>query len=512
MNDPSRFDLKEEPWVPVRTPGGTRASVGLTGLLIRAHEIADLEVPLPPAASGLWRVLYLLAARVTGLDAAADPAEFDARREELLAAGRFDPHRVEDYFGRYAGRFALFDTRRPWMQDPRLADECRATSGINRLVLGRPSGNNQVWFSHHHDGAPAPVPAAEAAWHLLAALCYGPSGRCTARTVGEVSEGNTAAGPLRGSLSCHPLGDDLFTSLLAGIPHTAGGPGAAPWEQPDLPDPLAAPKGPGGLGWLLAGRHQHAVLLTPDAAGEHAVDATLTWAWRERQPAATDPYLAYQRNRKGEVYPRAASATRPWWRDAPALLAGDGGEHGPVRPAVLACASRLPADACARLRLRVYGFDQDGQTRDRAFFTHVTPPGLHLGMLGEHDPAAAAALRAAWAAAEQGAGNLGYALACAWAQATTAGVKPDGRGRWAPPAEAAYWQRAEQVFRGLLAGPAPAGGDAAEAFTSLAEAVYDAAAQASPSARPRVAGALARNRRRCRPRAAAPAATDTESD
>lgn len=44
------------------------AAVGLRELLERAHEIEGLAVTVPPALAGLYRVLYALTARVTGLD------------------------------------------------------------------------------------------------------------------------------------------------------------------------------------------------------------------------------------------------------------------------------------------------------------------------------------------------------------------------------------------------------------------------------------------------------------
>ena len=63
------FDLRDRPWIPVRYVHGASGPpmTGLAGLFLRAHEIADITVPVPPAASGLWRILYLIAARISGL-------------------------------------------------------------------------------------------------------------------------------------------------------------------------------------------------------------------------------------------------------------------------------------------------------------------------------------------------------------------------------------------------------------------------------------------------------------
>ncbi len=510
------FDLRERPWVPV-SEGSERTRVGLRELLVRAHELTDVDVPLAPAAAGLWRILYLLAARVSGLDdAELEVAEFDTQRSEVLGKGRFDEDEVDAYFERYADRFDLFDVARPWLQDPRLAEECPSTSGINRLIVGRPAGNNQVWFDHHTEVESAPVPAAEAAWHLIAALYYGPSGRCTTRKVGPLSEGNTTAGPLRGGLSCHPVGRTVFESLVAGIPSPDDGDSyrdravdLAPWELPELPDPRRGPVPLKGMARVLAGRFQHAVLLTPDEAGEHVVDATLTWAWREKSPAVKDQYLIYQTSKKGDPYPRPANVTRAMWRDLDALLMHDVGEDHRSRPLVFQATTYLPAELADRLQVRVFGFDQDGQTRDKRFFTRMTPPVLRW--LEERNLQFAQDISSTRAAAERVGSGLVYALRCAWAQQADSG--DDGIrqsrldkeiGPWVAAAGGRYWPQAERVFWKILhdaevdTAPTRFGG-APDAFAEVALAVYDDITdQISARAHWRMTRALARNRYRVR--------------
>ncbi|WP_239331309.1 type I-E CRISPR-associated protein Cse1/CasA [Frankia sp. CiP3] len=510
------FDLRERPWLPV-PEGSRRTRVGLRELLVRAHELTDVDVPLAPAAAGLWRFLYLLAARVTGLDdAELEVAEFDRRRGEVLEEGRFDGAEVDAYFERYADRFDLFDVARPWLQDPRLVEECPSTSGINRLIVGRPAGNNQVWFDHHTEVEPAPVPAAEAAWHLIAALYYGPSGRCTTRKIGPLSEGNTTAGPLRGGLSCHPVGRTVFESLVAGIPFPDAGDSyrdravdLAPWELPELPDPRRGPVPVKGMARELAGRFQHAVLLTPDKTGEHVVDATLTWAWREKCPSAKDQYLIYQTSKKGDAYPRPASVTRAMWRDLDALLMHDVGEDSRSRPLVFDAVKYLPAEFVEQLRVRVFGFDQDGQTRDKRFFTRMTPSVLRW--LEERDPQFVRGISSTRQAAERVGSALVYALRCAWVQQADPdddGVRqprPDKEiGPWVAAAEGRYWPQAERVFWKTLDDAArqtsPTRFDSApDLFAKVARDVYDDIAdQVDSQEHWRMTRALARNRYRVR--------------
>lgn len=472
------YDLLTRDWLPVRA-GERRWSAGLRELFLRAHELADIEVALAPAASGLWRVLAVIAARVTGLDDVGLSAdEWAERREEVLAAGSFNPARVEEYVGRYESRFDLFDAERPWMQDPRLREQCAKSSGINKLVLTRPAGNNQVWFSHFTDLAAAPVPTEEAVWHLLAQLYYGPSGRCTSRTIAGKSEANSKAGPLRSSISFHPLGRTVFESLVASIPwacdYDHGGPDVAPWEADELPDPLGVPGRPSGIAGVLTGRFQHAILLQPSSDGNAVVDAWITWAWRDREFPAEDPYLVYQLNKQNEPYARQARADRALWRDFDSLILDDVGDEHRRRPAVLRDVEELRVSVLETLRVRAYGFDQDGQTRDKEWTVAVTPAVLATAK----DQRLAYAISAMRQTAERVERHLERALRNAWVAindpSNGSGLpqrKDVSDGPWPARAAFRYWGAAERIFwrrvrRRDLDG-------AADEFLRLALQVYD---------------------------------------
>jgi CRISPR system Cascade subunit CasA len=98
---------------------------------------------------------------------------------------------------------------------------------------------------------------------------------------------NSKAGPLRRTVSFHPVGATVFESLVTGIPpahhHDTGGLDQAPWEADNLPDPTHAAPRPSGVGGVLTGRFQHAVLLQSSADGQHVSDAWITWAWRDQE-------------------------------------------------------------------------------------------------------------------------------------------------------------------------------------------------------------------------------------
>ncbi|MGV9314918.1 type I-E CRISPR-associated protein Cse1/CasA [Streptomyces sp. NPDC003691] len=534
------FCLATRPWIPVRSLDGVSAVVGLRQLFHDAHRIEGLAVALPPAASGLLRVLCAMAARITGLhrdpadpgpdDSGPDDSGFgsddagagaddepplwsDLRYAALQRAEQgFHAEAVDNYLHTYADRLRLHCPERPFLQDPRLAEQSPSRSGVNKLVMARPAGNNQVFFGHFHDADQTALTSADAALHLIAQLYYGPSGQCTPRTVDGERFGNTRAGPLRRAMSYHPVGRSLYESLVLGIPTPGtwpqgrhGTPDACPWERDELPEPRKVPGGPVGPLSALTERYQHAVLLQPGPDGETVVDATITWAFREGRPDYKDPYLIWDETKEGALRPRDAEAERSLWRDLDALVlkqrVGRDGGRGGRRPPILdgLAGGVIPGDVFESLRVFAYGFDQDGQTRDRTYFSGSTPPLLAL-LEESAEPDGnrlALGVRDARDAAEHTAGRLDMALRRAWQGYTTPfGAGPDDRkkrggGPWPRTGAAVYWPAAEARFWDSF--HARDFSDARVSFARLALAAFDEATR-SAAASPR--GARARENAR----------------
>ncbi|MFJ2769189.1 type I-E CRISPR-associated protein Cse1/CasA [Streptomyces sp. NPDC087300] len=525
------FDLRDEPWIPVRLAGAS-ARVGLRMLFQRAHEIADLELAVPPAASGLLRILAALAARIArdgqarlgDAQQAEDIDDWFALRAKILTRKKFDPKAVDDYFDQeeLAGRFDLFDVDRPFLQDPRLREECvdgrgePNPSGVNKLVLGRPTGvNGAVLFGHFTDGAPVPVPAAEAAWHLIAQLYYGPSGQCTPRRITSIKPGNGDAGPLRKSVSFHVWAPDLFSTLVLAVPAPLDAPGfntvdRCPWEEP-LPDPAV----PAALTWpgrLLTGRARHAALLVPSADHTAVTDAYITWATHLPPAATPDPYVVLDMPKAGGApYARPADGQRALWRDLDALLLK--GSTQSQRPRTF---EDLPRSLRPALRVRAYGFHQDGQQKDDSWYEATTPPVLGWQQDGtpENEEMAWRVARCHQAAEEVG-DRLHYAARLAWKLTTdppddpTAKVRLDAKkpGPWAGRALARYWPAAEGVFWHLLT---PGQIDVAP-HAPFVRAALGALDEALGSARADVRAARARGRARATLRALIPAGPPSET-
>lgn len=464
------YDVWVRPVVPVRwtpdAPSDDRPeAVGFRELLTRAHQISGIAVSLPPALSALYRVLYALTARVTGLDS---PQAWHERRDEIADGGRLPPEAVDAYIARYPDRFRLYDPRYPFLQDPRLTEECDKSAGVNKLVTTRPSGSNHSWFQHSVDSRPAPLASADALLHLLVWRYYGPSGRCSARTVGGRKEANSTAGPLRSALSYHPLGGNLFETLLAGVvepdPYARPEADLCPWERDEPPNPLSIKNVVTGQLSGLTARAQHALLLVPDDTGEQVRDAYITWAFRDRIPR-DDDFLIWQISQAGNPYARYADADRALWRDLDALLLSEvPGQPETRRPRVFATAAELGFDD---LRVQALGIEQEGQAKDTQLVSSSTPPVLSLAE--EKDPRAARLVATLRISGESAGSRLSRATKQAWAVFSNArkledcAWSRDAAARYWPAAEAEFWQRlAERRFDGT-----------ARSFRQLAERAYD---------------------------------------
>lgn len=462
------FDLATEPWIDVLYTDGSPRAVGFRQAMLDAHLITDLALAYPAAYGALYRVLAALALRVTGLDRSSGGAQWYRRRNNLFAIP-FDADAVEKYFADHAEGFALYGPR-GFFQDDRLRTDCKATSGINKLVFGRASGSARPWFAGKQgDRQQQPVPSEQAAVHLLMWAYYGSGGTVTTRSSGGVNtQTGCQAGPLRGTVGYHPLGPTLHTTLVAHLTpltteQTAGSPrpDLAPWEHDGHTDPTLPTPPPRGPVSLLAGRTRHAILLTPGNGGRTATDCVITWGARNppkeerakpgdhREPFP-DPYLAYRRSAKTRAPSSAVEADggRHLFRDLDVLLNSpdsrppEQAKNTPTRPTVLHACEYLPDEVVETLRIRVVGVHQDRDKNvDRQWWTSTTPP--LLAHTAQRDPEIAERVEQAVREADKAAWSLDRALAAAFAD------KPkdqEARALRQTRIAAQYWPRADTAF------------------------------------------------------------------
>nr|WP_225954664.1 type I-E CRISPR-associated protein Cse1/CasA [Kibdelosporangium phytohabitans] len=421
-------------------------SVSLRELLVNAHEYTDVACVVPPATVGMLRVLYVIAARVTGLDRASSVEEWSVRRRAILNEGAFRKKHLDEYLEKYADRWDLFHPVWPWLQDPRLVEQAELKPA-NVLDPTRPGDNSPIWWRHTHRDHSPPIPVAEALQWLLVHHFYGSGGTGGTRQVGNVHSQHMSAGPLRSTLSFHPWCGTLFETLIAGIPSPStvaspSGEDLAPWELGERHDPLATPPDATWPAGVLTGRSRHAILLVANDTADHVVGCYLTWAWKQKHPPHEDPYTIHSRRNDGTWEPRAADATRALWRDVDALLA-DHPEHH--RPAILTATLSLPDRYHETLRVRAYGFDQDRKATNNAWYTATTPP--LVTTMSENDPARATGARLLHTAAEEVATEMRKALRKAYRSLGTGQPgRRDDDVPWLAPADTHYWPAAENLF------------------------------------------------------------------
>ncbi|MFJ6890001.1 type I-E CRISPR-associated protein Cse1/CasA [Streptomyces californicus] len=466
---PSPFTVAEDPWIPVRIRTDLTADeraellrllpeaeagrhlVGLRTLFSAAHLIADLDLDYPPVESVLRRMLAAGTARVTGLDTGTADGWLDTR-DDVLTAGRFSSQAVNAYFDEHAPRFALYDTPRPFLQDPRLSEECTGVAPPGRLAMNRASGNNPVWADHTPETAPLTMPDA-ASW-LLAWHGYGPAGMGAVRTHAGRSTKSCKAGPYRCLISYFPHDPtSLFTTLIASVPAPAAWPtnpgnDHAPWETDTLPDPLHPPA-PAGLISLLTSRTAHATLLTPRDDGRQVTGCRVVWGTATDLPTAIDPYVV-DRDKGG---PLRADRTRAVFRDLDALLLKHrpGSKIAVRRPTVFDSIADLPPHILTTLGIRALGWHQDKQDKNFGWYAATTPPVCHY--LEERDPDGAAALATLRAHTEATASDLYKALATAW-YALNPRRKEDERAAFTTPAITRFYALAEPEFWKIAENPA----------------------------------------------------------
>lgn len=236
----------------------------------------------------------------------------------ILDNGRLDPAVLHRYAADHHAEFWLFDEKKPFLQDPRLADEFAADhdspSPIHQLFRETAGPDGKVLFDHTISDHGQGVPAAQAAQYLLADQFYGlQDGRGYSPSMLSFGAATLVAG------------GNLFETLALNlIPYNSESPiktanldGDAPfWEQDQL-DPRPEP-----LGWLdyLTRPYRRLLLVATDEPRVTSVyrkaAKPLNREWRDM---ARDPWVAYQVTDKG-ARAVALKASKALWRDSHALF------------------------------------------------------------------------------------------------------------------------------------------------------------------------------------------------
>jgi CRISPR system Cascade subunit CasA len=212
------FDLRNEPWIPVLRPDGSRVELGLRDVIVQAHEFKTIAADNPLQTISLYRVLVGLIQHLLG--------DITGAKEwvTLFSQGRFDAQVVDDYFDRstWSDRFDLFHPDRPFWQVPGLTnidEKTGAERPVSAKFLDMPeaTGNNKTLFSHRYDADENWYAPARAARLLCTAQFFALGGlnkKSTNRTGHQQSYYNA---PLVAGMPSMLMGKNLFQTMCLNL-------------------------------------------------------------------------------------------------------------------------------------------------------------------------------------------------------------------------------------------------------------------------------------------------------
>lgn len=198
-----KFNLIDEPWIPVTMKDGLMKLLGIREVLHNATNIRQITHSSPMVASALERMLLAVLYR------ALNGPQNDDEALELTESG-LDREKIDAYLERMHNRFWLFHETHPFFQIPWMqAQKKDDLKPWLVLSLERNSANSKVVFDHTMFTAEAagPISYAQAAQYLVGINAYAPS-------KGKSSIAHTLASPASNTLIASPVGEDLEKTLI----------------------------------------------------------------------------------------------------------------------------------------------------------------------------------------------------------------------------------------------------------------------------------------------------------
>ena len=167
------FSLLDQPWILTMLTDGSTAELSLREIFDGSHSIASIRGDSPVQDAAIYRLLLAMywCAYREELDLAPseelDMAEWIPERLEAATENQPDDT-VLGYLDRYADRFDLLDTKKPFMQVADLHTSKNATSDVRRIV---PEFEKDFFALRAGDGALS-LTFAEAARWLIYVQAY----------------------------------------------------------------------------------------------------------------------------------------------------------------------------------------------------------------------------------------------------------------------------------------------------------------------------------------------------
>lgn len=305
-----RFNLIDEPWIPVRFPDGLRAELGVRDTLLRAKNIAVIEDASPLVVASLHR--FLLAVLYRALQG---PTDIDQAKGWFKAGLPAD--KITVYLAQWRDRFWLFDETQPFGQIPDF--EPKTWRAWTALAAEHNADNAKVLFDHIDVTRPDAVPASAAARWLLATQTFSVS-------AGKSELSHTGTAPSATAAMALPLGRNLEDTLLLNLVPQNRAVFALDlplWER--AADSLTSLKAGterviGGIADRYTWRTR-SIRLRSDEAGKVSVLAFASGV-ENASKDAIDPMLAYEIKKERGKQP-IPFRERGLWRDFDSLLPDD---------------------------------------------------------------------------------------------------------------------------------------------------------------------------------------------
>jgi CRISPR system Cascade subunit CasA len=327
----SRFNLIDEPWIPVRYPNGDRAELGIRDALLGAKGITAIEDPSPLVVAALHR--FLLAVLYRALEG---PTDIDQAKGWFKAGLPADE--IAAYMELWKPRFDLFDEKYPFFQ---IADfDPKKWSAWTVLAAEHNTNQAKVLFDHTEVIQPKFIPASAAARWLLAAQTFA--------FTGNSELGYASFSPSANAVIVIPVGRNLEDTLLLNLVNQNRE--VMKYDKPVWEvEPDSAKKLKEGISRRVMG-HAHlytwpsrAIRLMGSESGvsqvAYAAGVKVLGAKSENATAFFDPMLAYRIDIEIGKLPRQFS-DRGLWREFHSLLPG-GDKKQEIAPLVIEHATEL---------------------------------------------------------------------------------------------------------------------------------------------------------------------------
>jgi len=192
-----RFNLIDEPWIPVRGLDGSNGELGIRDTLLQADRIAEIQDASPLVVAALHR--FLLAVLYRALEGPTDGQQAKTWFKQGWPEGK-----IEAYLAHWRERFWLFDQRYPFAQIP--AFEPRIWRAWTVLAAEHNADNAKVLFDHVDVNRAGAITSAQAIRWLLATQTFSVS-------CGKSELSHTGTAPSATAVMALPVGRNLFDTL-----------------------------------------------------------------------------------------------------------------------------------------------------------------------------------------------------------------------------------------------------------------------------------------------------------